>query len=143
MIVERAFLIARRLLELPEQIDSVGSYLRNHLYELSSAVNRLAQTPQTPQPRADVLVLWHSDDDRHPCCMCRSGVLGTPITFRADAFPVPAGAWIVALKGELREVFVGVDLQNFASTEGQGTALRLNAPVPLGAALRVFVVPTS
>lgn len=131
--MRRFVLMLRALLELPGQM----RWLLAELANVHEAVRMLNRPPPPSLPRVTVLVLW-APSEYSPGCASLSGDLGSTIEFRADAYPIPAGAWIVGHGCELGHVFVGHQLQNGAGTLGCGAALRIADSLQLGAVMRVM-----
>lgn len=122
-------LALRALLDMPAE-----------LAELKAIVRRAPPPALPPAPvpqRVSVVVLWSGG--RGPQCASLSTDRPGRLDFRCDAYPIPAGSWVVAIGGELGNVFVGSDLQNAAGVMGCGLVLRLQDGVQIGSVLRVFV----
>lgn len=133
--MRRFVLMLRALLELPAAVAELATLLRDVRARLLDMFDWIRRPPSLP--RVTVLVLW-APSEYSPGCASLSGELGSTIEFRADAYPIPAGAWVVGHGCELGHVFVGHQLQNGAGTLGCGAALRIADSLQLGAVMRVM-----
>src|SRR5437899_7649323 len=104
-MIRAALLIARRFVELPAELEEV----RASIVHLQNAIRVLCDKPPPPKPKCfgTVLLLWSQDGT--PACVSGSFELAgeARVTLQNIHWPVPSGAWVVALDCRLLGVVVG------------------------------------
>lgn len=136
-------LLLQRWIEVPAELAELGVVCRDVLNR-TEAVRELVLVRPRPRQIGQLMILWNDADNPGFYSVAFELERG-PQTVRSDGihYPIPAGAWVVAVGCTMSQVFVGVNLQDV----GSGIAgvplrvVRLRDAVGVGVVLRAQVTP--